>query len=57
LRRLLRAIGGAREDPRRRGQMVIEPFRHSLGLLDAFRSQAAAEIRLAGFGFRMSPED
>ena len=39
------------------GRMAVEPLAHSLGLLQAFRGEPAAEVGLARFRFGMTPED
>ena len=56
-RRLLRAIGRRHQDAARIGQVALEPHGHAFGLLRSLRRQPAAEVRLAGLGFAMAPED
>src|SRR5437660_12639382 len=56
-RRLLRAIGGRDQDACRVGQEAIEPLAHPLGLFSSLRSKSPPEIRFAGLGFGMAPQD
>src|ERR1700730_10869871 len=54
---LLRAVGRAHQYLAGVGKMMVEPGRHSFGLLDAFGREPAAKVRLAWLGFGMTPQN
>src|SRR5205807_4600314 len=54
---LLSAIGRAHQYFAGVRKMIVQPDRHSFGLLDAFGGEPAAKIRLARLRFGMAPQD